>query len=306
MGKRENIAAVVGGALAIGFLQFDLSQPLGVAGGVPYVVLAAVGLLAQSRRLVIAFGILGLVLVAIGFLLSPPGNAAAALLNRVLTALTIVVVASLGYLLLRNQEEFEARLVSAANTDVLTGVRNRRAIMSDLERRIAEARRYERPVSLLLIDIDHFKRVNDTSGHLRGDDILREISALCMACVRETDSVGRYGGDEFLVVCPHTSAPNAFRVAERIRTTIAETAVADSRDGSARLTVSIGIAPLSPGVETPTQLVSHADHALYRAKAAGRNTTVLFNEQDYGRSLKADGDRHKKEQRLRLVEAGRG
>ena len=304
MGKREGIGAAIGSGLAIGFLHFDLSQPLGVAGAVPYIVLPAIALLVHSKRLVVACGILGLILIAVGFLLSPPGNSAVGLLNRGLTALTIVVVTLIGYVLLRNEEEFKTSLILAANTDVLTGARNRRAIMRDLERRMAEGLRYEQPLSLLLVDIDHFKRANDTSGHVHGDEILRQVSETCLSCVRETDSVGRYGGDEFLVVCPQTGAPNAFRVAERIRTKIAHLTMNGAEREPLGITVSIGIAPLSGDVDTPIELLRRADHALYTAKEAGRNATVVFKESEYRPSVEANNDRpRRKERRLRLVGA---
>ena len=147
-----------------------------------------------------------------------------------------------------------------ATTDGLTGLLNRRTFNSELEKRVREAQRYRRPLSLLLLDIDHFKKVNDTHGHPAGDAVLRGVAQVAAKQARETDIVARYGGEEMALILPETDAEGAARIAERIRQ-----AVAASKHEGLQVTVSIGVAT---GFD---DLVEHADKALYRAKQSGRN-----------------------------------
>ena len=158
-----------------------------------------------------------------------------------------------------------------ATTDGLTGLLNRRTFNSLLDRRWREAQRYRRQLSLLLLDIDHFKRVNDTHGHPAGDAVLRGVARLLQKCARETDAVARYGGEELAVVLPETDADGARAIAERIRRTI-EAAQHPTEQGVLRVTVSIGIATTA---RSPEELVESADKALYRAKQSGRNRVEL-------------------------------
>jgi diguanylate cyclase (GGDEF)-like protein len=134
-------------------------------------------------------------------------------------------------------------------------------------------RRYETTVSVLLIDIDFFKRVNDTHGHLVGDDVLTEIAELLQRAVRAVDVVARYGGEEFVIVLPETGAVGAASFAERIRELVEAKTFVQTPDGTGlHITASIGVATFpSPGVQTVEDLLAKADQALYRAKAEGRN-----------------------------------
>ena len=157
-----------------------------------------------------------------------------------------------------------------ATTDGLTGLMNRRSLNTQLAARSREAQRYRRPLSLLLIDIDHFKKVNDTHGHPAGDAVLRGVAAVARAQSRETDLVARYGGEEMALVLPETDAAGASVIAERLRAAVEGTAHG-TEHGTLRVTISVGVATWPGGGQTPDELLTTADRALYRAKQTGRN-----------------------------------
>ena len=157
-----------------------------------------------------------------------------------------------------------------ATTDGLTGLLNRRTLATQLAARVREAQRYRRPLSLLLIDVDHFKKVNDTHGHPAGDAVLRGVAAVARAQARETDLVARYGGEELAVVLPETDAAGARAIAERLRAAVESTAHATDQ-GALRVTVSVGVATWPGGGQNGDELLTTADRALYRAKQTGRN-----------------------------------
>jgi diguanylate cyclase (GGDEF)-like protein len=161
-----------------------------------------------------------------------------------------------------------------AMKDALTGLLNRHALTHTLARESAEARRYNRPLSCLMVDLDSFKTINDTYGHATGDLVLRQIAAVLREAVRGTDTVFRYGGEEFLVLLPETDLNGAGALGEKIR------AAAEGRffGGSSRpfgLTLSVGVASLSDE-ESGSDMVARADMALYRAKKRGRNRVETF------------------------------
>jgi len=159
-----------------------------------------------------------------------------------------------------------------ATRDALTGVWNRAMILEILERELARSRREGQPVSILLADADHFKDINDTHGHLVGDRVLRHIAQRLSGVVRTYDSVGRYGGEEFLLVLPDTDADIALALAERLRHFVEEEPTATD-DREVWASISIGVAtPHSD--ETAEQLLQNADNALYAAKRSGRNRVV--------------------------------
>ena len=169
---------------------------------------------------------------------------------------------------LRQANEELARL---ATVDPLSGVGNRRLFDDVLAREVARVHRYGGSLSLVFVDIDRFKRINDRHGHTAGDDVIRNIAGTLQRCARETDLVVRYGGEEFGVLLPGTPAQAATQFAERARRAIAGQ---PQRAGGEPVTASFGIAELVPGM-TPAGLVAEADAALYRAKDAGRNRVVL-------------------------------
>ncbi|MDA8255008.1 MAG: diguanylate cyclase [Betaproteobacteria bacterium] len=164
------------------------------------------------------------------------------------------------------------RLANAALTDQLTGLPNRRSAMDQLEQAWSAASRSGLPLSVMVIDIDHFKHINDSYGHAAGDTVLREASALLRASARREDGVCRIGGEEFLVICPNTDLKSAMLSAERLRTNLNEKRIAIGKT-KRTLTVSIGVATRDPGTVDMDALVSIADQGLYAAKEAGRNQT---------------------------------
>jgi two-component system cell cycle response regulator len=165
-----------------------------------------------------------------------------------------------------------ARLEALAHTDPLTQVLNRRALTARVTAELDRARRYNSVLSVMMVDMDHFKKINDTEGHLVGDDVLREVSSILRHAVRSVDVVARYGGEEFVVLLPETGEEGAVAFAERLRERIVlHTFLAGSRSPLS-LTASIGVATFpAPRVESVEDLFARADAALYRAKAEGRN-----------------------------------
>ena len=174
-----------------------------------------------------------------------------------------------------------ARLLRSGFTDVLTGWHNRRYLQVRLLEELARARRERSQVVCLMLDVDHFKRINDSWGHVAGDAVLRELANRIDAEVRASDVAARYGGEEFVVLLPDTNPAAAERLAERIRRAIAAAAFALPGGDSVAVTVSIGIAAVSPDAGTDDlktagdALLARADVALYRAKAAGRDRVAI-------------------------------
>ncbi|MCA9521087.1 MAG: diguanylate cyclase [Myxococcales bacterium] len=165
-----------------------------------------------------------------------------------------------------------------AITDELTGTHNRRHFFTLAEREIARARRYQRPLSLLMIDVDHFKSVNDTYGHDTGDDVLKTIAARLRASIRDLDVLARFGGEEFVILLPEIDDFTAESVvAERLRQTIDDTPVSTSH-GPISMTISIGVAAFHEETHDVHQLVKAADNALYGAKSSGRNRVMRHED----------------------------
>ena len=180
-------------------------------------------------------------------------------------------------LLFRNLKQSETALKNAleeverlAITDSLTSLYNRRHLFELADREFQRARRYRIPLSIMMVDIDEFKRVNDTYGHAIGDQVLQGVAECCRKELRGVDVIGRYGGDEFVALLPETGLPAACQVAERLRRSIAER-VLDTRAGRVAVTVSLGIAVMDDEHLTPETLIDRADKALYVAKQNGRN-----------------------------------
>jgi two-component system cell cycle response regulator len=164
------------------------------------------------------------------------------------------------------------RLEALAQTDPLTQLVNRRALTVRLVTEMERVRRYNAPLTMLLLDLDHFKLVNDTYGHLTGDDVLFGLATLLQRAVRTVDTVARYGGEEFVIVLPETGKQGALAFAERIRDRIAAHGFKVAGQHDILITASIGVATFpAPGIDSPDDLFRAADAALYRAKGSGRN-----------------------------------
>lgn len=203
-------------------------------------------------------------------------------LNRLsiigLSLLTLGLLLGSTYIMLNNMgnkiDAAQDALLEASIRDELTGLHNRRFLMSRLHEEFERARRNETLLGLLMLDIDHFKAVNDEYGHPAGDEVLRRVAQNLAAMLREYDVAGRYGGEEFAVVSPGAATEDLVRLAERIREGI-ERLTIDGRAPDIQVTVSIGVTAREE-YDTVESLLKRADAALYRAKNEGRNRTVLF------------------------------
>ena len=174
------------------------------------------------------------------------------------------------------------RAEELASRDSLTDLYNHRTFYALLKDEVARTRRFNRPLSLLMIDVDHFKNVNDTLGHQAGDAILRGLSDLLVRQVRAVDRVCRYGGEEFTVIMPETDTAIAMQIAERLRYLV-ERQPFDIDDGKTTgITVSIGVATYPQLVDSPDEIVKAADVALYAAKQAGRNLVSRYEAETSG------------------------
>ena len=163
-------------------------------------------------------------------------------------------------------EQALARERILSRTDALTGATNRRHFFELAAHELAVAKRYQQPLSLILFDVDHFKAINDTAGHVAGDETLRRVASIVRDHLREADLFARYGGEEFVLLLPRTTTQQAAIVAERVRLEIA---------GAGTTTISSGVAELLSGDDSIDLLIRRADEALYRAKQEGRNRTVV-------------------------------
>jgi len=178
------------------------------------------------------------------------------------------------------ETELQAVLAQAdevSHTDALTFIPNRKSIVGDLQREVMFADRYGTPLAISLVDIDHFKAINDTYGHVAGDEVLRKLAMELRGRIRHPDVIGRYGGEEFLVVLPHSTSKAAAEQAERLRKHIQGLTI-QSNDFEIQLTISLGIAQYKPHHEDWQEFLSRADAALYRAKDSGRNQWVVAEE----------------------------
>ena len=172
--------------------------------------------------------------------------------------------------LVRRNAEYE----HIASYDTLTGLLNRRAILEKVNEWLLHVRRYKGHLTVAMLDIDHFKRVNDKHGHRVGDRVLADLSSMMQRSVRRTDFIGRYGGEEFLVILPRTDAAGAAIMAERVRTSLEGAPMHDADGKAFQVTASLGVAEYFDG-DDEDSLISRADAALYRAKEAGRNRVEI-------------------------------
>jgi diguanylate cyclase (GGDEF)-like protein len=181
--------------------------------------------------------------------------------------------------LARKREE----LLALSRTDPLTGLSNRRYFEERLQEEFTRARRYRSPLSLVMMDIDYFKRINDTYGHPFGDEVLRAVSQVTRARLREVDMLARYGGEELIALLPETSPADALRACERVREAIEglqlENLATDGTKRMVRCTASLGLASIpSPTLQSAADLLRAADECLYAAKGAGRNRVRQHEE----------------------------
>ncbi|MGZ3238423.1 MAG: GGDEF domain-containing protein, partial [Burkholderiaceae bacterium] len=162
------------------------------------------------------------------------------------------------------------------STDMLTNVHNRRSLFELGNKQLQIARRYQRPLTLIIMDVDHFKNINDTYGHAVGDLVLKHIAKACKTLLRSADILGRYGGEEFVALFPETDIDGTAIIAERLRILVQNLKMPEINDLS-NVTISLGVAMLSPSDTDISQTINRADKALYQAKQQGRNK-VIFSQ----------------------------
>ena len=189
--------------------------------------------------------------------------------------LSVILVTSVGFLLLHKERSEEAAQ-KLALTDPLTGAFNRRTFLELAEKEIARTRRARGSLSIVMIDLDNFKQVNDRNGHLAGDEVLKGVVLVVQACLRKEDLLVRYGGEEFCILLPGVAIDRTALLAERIRGAV-EQASFSFNGKTLQVTISIGLSALSPdSAEGIDKLIARADEALYTAKKAGRNRVIAF------------------------------
>jgi len=197
--------------------------------------------------------------------------------------LLAVIVATIAYFVFIRPKDRQIRIVMVAleearldaenlvRFDALTGVLSRRALLEALDLEVARAKRYGSALACLMLDLDHFKAINDTYGHPFGDRVLHLIARVMSDHCRTNDHLGRYGGEEFLIILPETRIDGATTLAERVRSAVAETSLGQDDE---RITLSIGVAEWRDGDGSAKRLIAQADQALLEAKSAGRNRIV--------------------------------
>lgn len=270
LGHAQTRIVIAGGVIAwqCGLIVWQLaSQRHRIAGRGAYIVMGS------FLTIAVAF-----VVRSVGALYGAVGIASITTANPLLSATFLFVAVSLmmvcqGLVLMTN-ERADERNRTLAMQDELTGLSNRRFIMEALGLQLAQAQRSSKPLTVVMLDVDYFKAINDTYGHLSGDRVLRELAACLKARLRGQDMAGRWGGEEFLVVLPDTDATGARVLAEKLRAAVEQTGFT-ARDGRAiPLTISVGFHTLLPEWLNEADLdalISSADQALYQAKQKGRN-----------------------------------
>jgi two-component system cell cycle response regulator len=171
---------------------------------------------------------------------------------------------------LTDHKRKQSRLEDMATTDGLTGLLNRQAFMQRAEKEYSRTRKYSRPLSVVMIDVDHFKSINDRYGHAVGDEVLRAMSKICQQSLRGSDVLGRIGGEEFVLLLPDTPQANAIYVAERMREQLGHSSI-EIDSLKLNITASFGVATMRDDDAEFTTLLERADVAMYDAKHGGRN-----------------------------------
>lgn len=273
LGTRMQVVVFLSMLISVTVFVFDLYFPLGVAAGVPYVVLVLVGLITQQPRAILVLAFVGSALTILGYFLSAVGGPNhVVIINRALALFAIWVTAIVSYVHLT----MLARLEPLATTDQLTGLFNRHYFTAEVVKQINIWRRYQRPLSIIMIDIDYFKKVNDSYGHLVGDYALKALADICRGQVRDIDTVARIGGEEFAILLPSTAINGAMQIAERVRR-ITQQSTFKHEGATFKFTVSLGVAELTDESWSITEFIKAADEMLYKAKNAGRNRCIARN-----------------------------
>lgn len=262
------LAVAIPAALAV--FVIDMGTSAAMVAAVAYIPLTTLFFGVTQRNLIIAFSAFCGILNAIGATRQiDQDDLLAMVTTRILTALVLCLMAGLVYRI----GVLSRSLRAQATQDPLTGARNRRSFFALGRLLHHEAARYRTPYSVLMIDIDHFKRINDGHGHQVGDDIIRTLAHTCAAMIRPSDVLARYGGEEFVVVLPQTDVSHATSLAERIRVAVSQLVV-DAGSQTVSFTISAGAAVFEDDGALES-VIARADAALYAAKRAGRNRVCI-------------------------------
>ncbi|MBT1070584.1 GGDEF domain-containing protein [Pelotalea chapellei] len=258
-------------ALTVIIFYLDLIFPRGVAIGSLYIVVVLLAIWSPGTRMIMIAALITSLLVLIVLLFKPPAEAPwKSIFNRGLALVIIWITAILGAKIKKAEQE----LIKIASHDFLTGLLNRREMYNRMHTEICRVDRVDKPFSILIIDIDYFKRINDRYGHVTGDRVLKEMSAMLKEHLREYDYVCRYGGEEFLVAAPETPLADAHELADRLRREVEAKPFAIPAQPAIPVTISVGVTQLVKGEQIEATL-SRADKALYQAKESGRNRVVV-------------------------------
>jgi len=189
-----------------------------------------------------------------------------------------IIIGLIAYNLAMDLHRKKEQMQHLSRTDGLTGLFNRAYWELRAKEEIARARRNYTPMALVLLDVDHFKRINDTYGHALGDLVLQQLSRLLQRNLRETELLGRYGGEEFVIILPGASKQEAYKTAERLREAVAQLAFGDADRHTFHCSISLGVAAFADGLGDFSSWLNAADKALYQAKNQGRNQTVIYRD----------------------------
>lgn len=263
LGLRERVLLAL--ALTAAVFYVDLNSTSNFLAAALYIPIAGLFYGLQSPSLFIGYCVLCTVLSLVGSIDEMGIDVENLAANRIVTALVLYSVSLLIY---RNSLSADV-LRRLATTDPLTGTFNRRHFMDLMTREQRRADRYGAIYSLLMVDIDHFKRINDKYGHQVGDQAIQAMAEACKRLMRPTDIVARYGGEEFIITLTHTDHTGALKVAERLRQSVADIAL-PTEHGALGFTISVGVSSYAK-TSRLEQIIGAADHALYAAKAGGRN-----------------------------------
>ena len=282
----ELVFGLIGLVILAFFFYFDLQLTNNIAISITYISALGFGLLSRSRRLIVLLGLLGILATLAGYAFSLTIDSGVDSVNRQMVIIAIMTITITAHIYMSRQQEFDERLYKIATTDTLTGIANRRALLQELQMRISEVIRYGRDLSVILFDLDDFKAVNDKFGHQAGDKMLQKLTQVCSNWLRTADFIGRYGGEEFMVVCPNTDIDGAMALAERIRIAVEQTNFKFSGQ-KLKMTISIGVTELFNHLENHVapinevqlmhDFIDAADTAMYEAKKAGKNCVFGFN-----------------------------
>ncbi len=261
--------------LAIIFIT-DLMIPLGVAAGVPYVVPVLITVKSKRKIDTYLVAVAGVILTIVGYFYSPVAGGIPwmVVFNRALAIFVIIVTAMFVIDRKKSEEKIMAlnkELLELAHRDPLTGIKNRLSFMKSIEEEIDRAERYDIPFSVIMFDIDFFKRINDTFGHATGDEVLKRLAEVVNESLRKSDNLFRIGGEEFVVTLPNTDLEKAKIVAEKLRRVVCKT----SFGKPGRITISVGVTQATEDDDADT-LIDRVDEALYRAKHNGRNRVEVI------------------------------